>query len=144
MSGFTPLSAMIGGALIGLAAGLVWLVHGRVASLPSLLDEVQGCARHRLWQLLFLAGLPVGAAVGFRVGPSLVPEMPSAPLSFDIGPVGFAAAGLLVGVGAELARSGMSDPGIFGLARLSHRSLMAVSTAALAAIIAVYVQRYML
>ncbi|HQE39218.1 MAG TPA: hypothetical protein PLC55_07990 [Zoogloea sp.] len=39
-SAFTPGSALAGGALIGLAASVLWLVHGRVAGISGILAGI--------------------------------------------------------------------------------------------------------
>jgi hypothetical protein len=65
---FTPVSASIGGLLIGLAASLLLLASGRIAGVSGILggalQRPDGEGRgDRLWRLAFLAGLPLGVAV---------------------------------------------------------------------------------
>lgn len=61
---FTPWSALIGGALIGLAASLLLVTTGRVAGISGiwsgLLWPDEG---ERSWRLAFVAGLAAGAAI---------------------------------------------------------------------------------
>ena len=58
MAPFDPVSAAIGGALIGLAATLLMLVTGRIAGISGILgDLVDLAGGDRLWRLAFLAGL---------------------------------------------------------------------------------------
>jgi uncharacterized membrane protein YedE/YeeE len=59
-----------------------------------------------------------------------------------MGPLGLAAAGLLVGVGTGLARGCTSGHGVCGLARLSGRSILAVPVFMAAAILTVYIVRH--
>src|ERR1700752_1698202 len=58
MAPFDPVSAAIGGALIGLAATLLMLVAGRIAGISGILgDLVDLAGSDRLLRLAFLAGL---------------------------------------------------------------------------------------
>jgi uncharacterized protein len=41
MENFTPVSAAIGGALIGLSAALLWVAIGRIAGISGILNPVQ-------------------------------------------------------------------------------------------------------
>src|SRR5215475_2419500 len=58
MENFTPLSAAIGGALIGLAAAILMLANGRIAGVSGI---VGGLVRPRAgevdWRVAFVAGL---------------------------------------------------------------------------------------
>jgi uncharacterized membrane protein YedE/YeeE len=59
---FTPLPAVVGGALIGAAASLLLLASGRIAGISGILGAVlRPACPDRAWRLLFLIGLPVGA-----------------------------------------------------------------------------------
>ena len=44
MENFTPLSAAIGGALIGLSAALLWVAMGRIAGISGILARLRGFA----------------------------------------------------------------------------------------------------
>src|SRR4051812_13707810 len=58
MSNFTPLSAAIGGALIGLSASLLMLLTGRIAGVSGILGGALGRATpDTYWRLAFIAGL---------------------------------------------------------------------------------------
>ena len=58
MAPFDPVSAAIGGALIGLAATLLMLLTGRIAGISGILgDLVDLAGGDRAWRLAFLAGL---------------------------------------------------------------------------------------
>lgn len=119
---FTPLASSLGGVLIGLAAGLLLLVAGRVAGISGILGGVFLGRGDRAWRLAFLAGLLVGGAALLAL----------APQSFSVSPTTskavLVAAGLLVGVGTQLGSGCTSGHGICGLPRLSVRSLVAVVT----------------
>src|SRR5690606_35409408 len=75
MENFTPLTAALGGALIGLAATILWAVNGRAAGISTVSGAIVPLHRgDALWRLLFLVGLPIGAYAGARIGPSLFAE----------------------------------------------------------------------
>ena len=143
MDHFTPLSAALGGALIGLAATLLWAANGRTAGISTIAGRI--FPMHRgdvLWRIVFLVGLPIGAWLGARVGPLILAEIPSTAPSIDLSSFGLIAAGLLVGVGTRISRGCTSGHGICGLARLSPRSFVAVGTFMLVAIVTVFITRH--
>ncbi|HTV17402.1 MAG TPA: YeeE/YedE family protein [Polyangiaceae bacterium] len=122
MSDFTPLSGLLGGALIGLSASLLLLGSGRIAGVSgiaagALFSPGEG---QRAWRLAFLVGL-VAAGVPFvLLAPAAIEASPR--------PLGWlAVAGLLVGVGTRLGSGCTSGHGVCGVSRLSPRSLMATA-----------------
>jgi hypothetical protein len=122
VSNFTPVSAAIGGALIGLAAVLLTLFTGRIAGISGIFG---GClspgAGDRGWRIAFIAGLILAPLAGGLVGfPLPSPEMPA---SYVV----IVAAGLLVGFGTRLGGGCTSGHGICGIARLSPRSIVATA-----------------
>jgi uncharacterized protein len=132
MANFTPISAAIGGALIGLSAVLLMLFTGRIAGVSGILGGLLNPhSDDRAWRMAFIVGLiaaPLSAAlIGYAVP---VPQMPT---SF----VTIAVAGLLVGFGTRLGSGCTSGHGICGIARLSPRSIMATCVFMIAAIIVV-------
>lgn len=143
MIGFSPVSAIIGGALIGAAAGLLWIVNGRVAGVSSIFGSALSRRTDDIpWRLLFLVGLPVGAALGLALAPRMISDASAALPDLDLGPYGLAASGLLVGIGSALARGCTSGHGVCGLARLSVRSIVSVLVFMLAAIVTVFIVRH--
>src|SRR5689334_14064009 len=127
MDHFTPVSALIGGALIGLAATLLWAANGRTAGISTIAGAVFPIRRGDvLWRFVFLFGLPIGAWLGARLAPAILAEVPSTPPAVDLSSLGLVGAGLLVGIGTRLSRGCTSGHGICGLARLSPRSFLAV------------------
>lgn len=114
-----------GGALIGLAASLLLLTHGRVAGISGLVGGLlsRGSSRldHRVW---FVAGL-------LSAGVALLALWPEAFASVEA-PVPsswlLAIAGLLVGHGTSLGNGCTSGHGVCGLSRGSRRSLVATLT----------------
>ncbi len=139
IANFTPLSAAIGGALIGLAAVLLMLFTGRVAGISGIFA---GCLElgsgGKGWRLGFLAGLILAPLTGTLVGyPLAAPRMPT---SWAV----IAVAGLLVGFGTRLGGGCTSGHGVCGIARLSRRSITATLIFMLTAVIVVAVSRHLL
>jgi len=139
MANFTPLSAAIGGALIGLASLLLMLLLGRVAGISGIASGILGVgALDRGWRLAFIAGLILAPLTGSLVGFAVpVPEMPE---SFVV----IVAAGLLVGFGTRLGGGCTSGHGICGIGRLSPRSIAATIVFMVTAVITVAVTRHVL
>lgn len=58
MHNFTPLSGLLGGALIGLAASALMLLTGRIAGISGIFGGlISPSSTDRNWRLAFLAGL---------------------------------------------------------------------------------------
>lgn len=115
------IEAAVGGGLIGLAAGGMMLLNGRVAGISGIFHRaVEGDPG--LWRWTFLFGL---IATGFLwrllwSAPGFDwPTVPGSAVAAIIG-------GLLVGFGTHLGGGCTSGHGVCGLARLSMRSLTAV------------------
>lgn len=137
---FTPVSALIGGLMIGASAAILWLALGRIAGVSGILGRalLGAGASGRGWRLLFLIGLPLGAAVAVLVGLADAPSAPPAQLSLAV--IG----GFLVGFGTRLGSGCTSGHGICGLARLSPRSLAATATFMAAGMASVFALRHLL
>jgi uncharacterized protein len=138
MANFTPVSAAIGGALIGLSVALLMLLLGRIAGISGILGESLIGGFDKGWRLAFLAGLIAAPLVATLVGYGVAsPQMPT---TWGVVVV----AGLLVGFGTRLGAGCTSGHGICGIARLSPRSLTATAIFMVAAIIVVFVTRHVL
>lgn len=137
---FAPVSALVGGLLIGGAASLLWLALGRIAGISGILDRaLYGAAgAERAWRILFLIGLPAGAVLAVLLGWAEVPSAPPSQLGFAI--IG----GLLVGFGTRLGSGCTSGHGICGLARLSPRSLAATVVFMAAGMASVFALRHLI
>ena len=130
MEHFSPISASIGGALIGLSAALLWLGNGRIAGISGIFGQLLPPARTVVWRLVFLASLVGGAFLAAVMFPELgnAPQLATPPAWFTGGaPIWIAASGLLTGLGTKIGNGCTSGHGICGLARLSVRSLTAVA-----------------
>lgn len=145
MENFAPLTATIGGLLIGVAATILWTFNGRLAGVSSVAGGIFPVHRGDvLWRVLFVVGLPVGAIIGFWIGPMIFAEVPAIRPVLDLPPVGLLIAGLLVGIGTRVGRGCTSGHGICGLARLSKRSFVAVAVFFAVAAVTVFVTRHVI
>lgn len=132
MDNFTPVSAAIGGAMIGLSAVLLMVFTGRIAGISGIFAGlINPQTTDRSWRAAFLAGLVAAPFAATLVGYAVpTPQMPSSYICVVIG-------GLLVGFGTRLGSGCTSGHGICGIARLSPRSVVATGVFMLAAIIVV-------
>ena len=138
---FTPYSALIGGALIGLSAAVLLLFKGRIAGISGIAGGVILPEKGDLpWRILFLVGLVLGGLLYqlFGISPNVESIQPVT------GKLGLIVAGLLVGIGSALGTGCTSGHGICGLARRSFRSLIATLTFMLTAMITVFIVRHLL
>ena len=136
---FTPMASLVGGVMIGVAALLLMLLHGRVMGMSGILGGiVRPAARDDVpWRLLFVAGALLGPlAVIYLVGRPV-----------DVVPVAsglvLPVAGFLVGLGTAIGSGCTSGHGICGLARLSMRSAAAVGMFMITAVVTVYIVRHL-
>ncbi len=121
---FTPIPALLGGALIGLSASALLLLNGRVAGVSGILGgAIQPAKAESGWRWAFLLGLLLGGALLMRFYPAALPSAGTGVPLFVV-----AAAGLLVGVGTQLGSGCTSGHGVCGLSRASVRSLAATCT----------------
>lgn len=139
MENFTPFSALAGGALIGLSATVLLLFNGRIAGVSGILNGVFFASKQdKLWRVLFLLGLFLGALV-FQLG---VPDFNNPRQHYPL-PL-LVMGGFLVGFGARMANGCISGHGVCGLANLSLRSLVATGAFMLSGMLTVYVIRHVL
>ncbi len=121
---FTPWSALLGGALIGAAAGMFILLNGRIAGISGvmggLLRPASLAPGDAGWRLAFVLGLLVAplAYLAFAAWPVV---------QVDASYGALVLAGLLVGVGTRYGAGCTSGHGVCGIARLSPRSLVATA-----------------
>ena len=115
------LRALGGGALIGLAAAISLVAHGRIAGISGILGRVFIADGGRAFRVAFLLGLVAAGIVGALVAPGAL----GAP---HRGWAVLALAGGLVGAGCALGNGCTSGHGVCGLSRGSQRSLVAVGT----------------
>ena len=133
---FTPWSALAGGALIGVAAGMFVLLNGRVAGVSGVIGGLlRPVSADTGWRVAFVLGL-----VGAPVVAGLVVALPR--LQIDAGYAGLVAAGLLVGVGTRYGSGCTSGHGVCGLSRMTPRSIVATATFMVAGFVTVLVLRH--
>jgi uncharacterized membrane protein YedE/YeeE len=137
---FTPLASLAGGVMIGVAALLLMLVHGRVMGVSGILGGliVPSDKSDVRWRVLFV--------IGVLAGPFAIMALTGAPVERTPVASGFTLpiAGFLVGLGTAIGAGCTSGHGICGLARLSIRSAVAVGMFMGTAIVTVYIVRHML
>lgn len=139
MANFTPISAAIGGALIGLSAALLMLLNGRIAGVTGIVaGALEPQSGDRAWRGAFVSGLIAAPLAAAALGLSTaIPQMPPSLIVI-------AAAGLLVGFGTRLSNGCTSGHGVCGIARFSPRSLVATGVFMIAAVAIVAVTRHLL
>jgi uncharacterized membrane protein YedE/YeeE len=139
MANFTPLSAAIGGGLIGLSAVLLMLLTGRIAGISGIFGGLLNFRDDdRDWRIAFIAGLILAPLIAGWIGHAM--PTPKLPASWTV----IIGAGLLVGFGTRLGSGCTSGHGICGIARLSSRSIVATIVFMLAAIATVAVTHHVL
>jgi uncharacterized protein len=139
MEHFTPVSAAIGGALIGLSAALLWLSLGRIAGISGIVGNLASARSAELdWRIAFLAGL-IAAPVLYRVLGGSVSSI-DIDVAWPIVIVG----GVLVGVGTRLGSGCTSGHGVCGMARFSRRSILATTIFMGTAMVTTFVSRHLI
>ncbi|MDA0805860.1 MAG: YeeE/YedE family protein [Proteobacteria bacterium] len=139
MENFTPVSALIGDAFIGLSAVIMLAGNGRIAGISGILGgAISSRGDERRWRILFLAGLLL-ATLLYQI-------VSSSPITIEAqaSPELLVIAGLLVGFGTRLGSGCTSGHGICGIARFSKRSFAATVMFMLFGFITVYVTRHLL
>lgn len=112
--------ALAGGALIGLAASLLLVTHGRIAGISGVLGSLlPPVPSDRHWRVAFIGGLVVAGVMARALAPHAIGDPARSPALVLV-------AGLLVGFGTRLGSGCTSGHGVCGLSRRSPRSLAAV------------------
>jgi len=136
---FTPLPSLLGGMIIGVAAALYVLLHGRILGISGIISGLLHPTFSELgWRLSLILGIisaPFMAALFFEIFP--VVEIESSWMTIVI-------AGLLVGFGVQYGSGCTSGHGICGLSRLSPRSLVATLAFMAAGFLTVFTLRHLL
>jgi uncharacterized membrane protein YedE/YeeE len=123
MENFTPVSALIGGVLIGLSSAMFLWLNGRIAGISGIAAGALTLnTSESSWRFLFLIGLVAGVGIyRFAGGPLEDIQITSSLPLLIVG-------GLLVGFGTRMGAGCTSGHGVCGLARFSPRSLVATLT----------------
>lgn len=139
---FTPMSALLGGTLIGISASLLLLLVGRIAGVSGIVGGLfRQSAGDVAWRIAFLGGLML-APIAWSGLLHLRMPMPSETLGAPSEWMKLGIGGLLVGFGSRLGNGCTSGHGVCGLARLSRRSLAAVVVFMTTAALTVFVARH--
>jgi uncharacterized membrane protein YedE/YeeE len=136
---FTPVSGLIGGLLIGLAALLMLLLNGRISGISGIVGGlVTPKSSDAGWRIAFVAGLLLGAFAYVLATGGAIPVTMQASVPVLV------AAGLLVGFGTRLGSGCTSGHGVCGIARLSKRSIVATSVFFGVAMLTVFLTRHVI
>tara|TARA_B100001996_G_scaffold353123_1_gene314272 strand:- start:648 stop:1061 length:414 start_codon:yes stop_codon:yes gene_type:complete len=115
---FTPVSAFVGGSLIGFAAFLFFVFNGRIAGVSSIASDSIIKNENRFDNILFLSGLIIGPVIYSLSGNNVESVLTnSLPLLI--------AGGFLVGFGTKIGNGCTSGHGVCGISRFSIRSIVA-------------------
>lgn len=129
---FTPVSAALGGLMIGIAVAVLLLFNGRIAGISGIFANM--FTKQSGWRIAFIAGL-AGVPWVYR----LFAGQPDVVIAADY-PL-LIVAGLLVGFGTRLGNGCTSGHGICGMARLSKRSFAAVAVFMVSAFLTVWLMK---
>ena len=136
---FTPGPAFFGGILLGAAAALYVILHGRILGISGivsgLLSPKEGDIDWRLSLILGLLSAPFLASIFFDIHTITV---------IDADWFALILAGVMVGFGANYGSGCTSGHGVCGLSRLSPRSLVATVSFMSAGFLTVFVVRHVL
>ena len=136
---FTPGPAFLGGILLGIAAALYVILHGRILGISGivsgLLSPKEGDIQWRFSLVLGLLSAPILASLFFGLHTMTV---------IDADWITIIIAGVLVGFGANYGSGCTSGHGVCGLSRLSPRSLVATVSFMSAGFFIVFVIRHVL
>lgn len=138
MDNFSPVSALIGGLLIGTASSLLLVFNGKISGISGILGGIFQTGYHDLsWRIAFLAGLII-APVMYRALGGYVH-----PLEIESSAAVLVVSGLLVGFGTRLGAGCTSGHGVCGVARGSRRSFLATAIFVAVAAVTVFVTRHL-
>ena len=133
---FTPVTATLGGILIGLAVVVFFLFNGRLVGISGIAANALTEKNNRFDNILFLLGLVIG--------PILYNLFANNDIKITISNsfILLIIAGLLVGIGTRISGGCTSGHGISGCGRFSLRSIVATVTFMIAGILTVLVKSF--
>lgn len=118
-SHFTPVTSLLGGVLIGLAAAYLVLICGRILGVSGIVGGLlQQQTRDKSWRWAFVVGMAVSPWV-------YLGAIGQWDVQIDASWGAVILAGLLVGIGTRYGSGCTSGHGVCGLSRFSLRSLVA-------------------
>lgn len=131
-------TALIGGIFIGLSATLLLAFNGRIAGISGIVNGAIAFSQKEIWRWIFILGMLLGGVFYEYI----LATQPTPTASFN--PLAMIIGGFLVGFGTRMSSGCTSGHGVCGLGRLSFRSLVAVLTFMITAILTVFVVRHVL
>ena len=134
---FTPISALLGGIIIGFAVLLFFLFNGRLIGISGIASNFITQQDKRFDNFLFLIGLVLGPLVYKILSNKEIEIVISNSFILLI------IAGLLVGFGTRISGGCTSGHGISGISRFSLRSIIATITFILVGVITVLTKNYL-
>lgn len=134
---FTPISALLGGVIIGFAVLLFFLFNGRLIGISGIASNFINQQDKKFDNFLFLIGLVLGPFVYKILSNKEIEIVISNSFVLLI------IAGLLVGFGTRISGGCTSGHGISGISRFSLRSIIATITFILVGVITVLIKNYL-
>jgi len=133
---FTPVSATLGGMVIGSAVVIFFLFNGRLVGISGIAANALTEKNNKLDNILFLLGLVIGPIFyRFFIKNEISITISN---SFSL----LILAGLLVGIGTRVSGGCTSGHGISGIGRFSLRSIVATITFMIVGIITVFIKNF--
>ena len=133
---FTPVTATLGGMIIGLAVVIFFLFNGRLVGISGIASNALTEKDYKFDNLLFLLGL--------ILGPIIYSLFTSKEINITISNsfILLIFAGLLVGIGTRVSGGCTSGHGISGIGRFSLRSIIATITFMVVGILTVLIKNF--
>ena len=134
---FTPVTATIGGMIIGLAVVIFFLFNGRLVGISGIASNALTEKDNKFDNLLFLLGL--------IIGPILYTLFTNQEINITISNslILLIIAGLLVGIGTRISGGCTSGHGISGIGRFSLRSIFATITFMIVGVLTVLIKSFL-
>ena len=133
---FKPVTATIGGILIGLAVVVFFLFNGRLVGISGIAANALTEKNNRFDNILFLIGLVIGPILYSLFANNNIKITISNSFILLI------IAGLLVGIGTRISGGCTSGHGISGCGRFSLRSIIATITFMIVGILTILVKSF--
>ena len=134
---FTPITATLGGMIIGLAVVIFFLFNGRLVGISGIAANALTEKDNKFDNLLFLLGL--------ILGPILYTLFTNQEINITISNslILLIVAGLLVGIGTRISGGCTSGHGISGIGRFSLRSIIATITFMIVGVLTVLIKSFL-
>jgi uncharacterized membrane protein YedE/YeeE len=134
---FTPITATLGGMIIGLAVVIFFLFNGRLVGISGIAANALTEKDNKFDNLFFLLGL--------ILGPILYTLFTNQEINITISNslILLIIAGLLVGIGTRISGGCTSGHGISGIGRFSLRSIIATITFMIVGILTVLIKSFL-